>query len=522
MSSSLAKNSKVGVIGSGISSLTFTYFLSKLRPDLKFTVFEKESYTGGYIKSELLPFQGEMVRVEKGPRTLRAVNEGTSIMVDILIKLGKFDKVRVIKKDSIANRKYLLSPKNELIEVPSGSLKSMVKFFSDDLTKGLVSSVLKEPFQPKPQTSQDESVQSFLKRRFPGANVGDNIVSAIYHGIYAADINKLSIRSTMSKLVEFENQKGSIVKGVLFGDKSRKSRSILPEYLSLFNNKSNEKYDLIKLDSELKKFPMILFENGLSTFTNAVYNELSQSANVQFKLNTPVESLKQTEGNGKLVVNNEYEFDHVRSTINVNQLAKTFETDSKLTATSNKLNYVDIFLVNVYLPKNAIKQNGFGFLVPLSNANPEKLLGVIYDSDIEKSSMRLFQNEKADTYGDDMVSSYDNSKAYTKVTLMFGGHFFANCKSIPSEEELQKNIKTALQKTLNIDLDSVEHLVSSTYIPQCLPQFHVGYQELTKLFHEELKGEFKGKLSHGGMSFGNGAGVPDCVVNALEAAIDLK
>lgn len=527
---SLVKNAKVAVIGSGISSLTFTYFLSKLRPDVQFTIYEKESYTGGYIKSELLPFQNnETIRVEKGPRTLRAVNEGTSIMVDILIKLGLFDKVRVINGDSIANRKYLLSPKDELVEVPSGSLKSMFKFFNNDLTKGLIPSVLKEPFQPKrPQTiAQDESVQSFLTRRFPNGNIGNNIVSAIYHGIYAADINKLSIRSTMSKLVEFEEKKGSILKGILFGEKTTKPKSMLPQYQSLFRS---DNYDLIKLNTHLKKFPMILFEDGLSTFTNAVHSELMKNPKVDFKLNSPVKSIVKR-GN-EILVNGEQSFNHVRSTINVNTLSRALSSSSSSDSSAicfiaDKLTYVDIFLVNIYLPKDVIEQKGFGFLVPLSNQNPERLLGVIYDSDIEKSSMKLFQNPKALNDETTIASKYDSSKEYTKLTMMFGGHFFSNQadKIIPSPEQLQSNIKTALKRTLKIDLETMEsgqYLLSSTYISQCLPQFHVGYEELSKQFHQELQKEFQGNFSHGGMSFGNGAGVPDCVVNALQGAISLK
>ena len=50
----LPQNAKVAVLGAGILGLTFTYFLSKLRPDLQFTIFEKLKRPGGWMSSPKL------------------------------------------------------------------------------------------------------------------------------------------------------------------------------------------------------------------------------------------------------------------------------------------------------------------------------------------------------------------------------------------------------------------------------------------------------------------------------------
>ncbi|KAH3680925.1 hypothetical protein WICMUC_000068 [Wickerhamomyces mucosus] len=512
----LAKNSNVAVIGAGISSLSFTYFLSKIRPDLNFTIYEKSNHIGGYIKSELYQFNGENIRFEKGPRTLRAANDGTSIMCDILIQLGLDDKIRVINKNSIANKKYLLSSNNKLIEVPSNSIKSIWNFVKSELGKGLFLNIIKEPFQPS-KLIKDESVQSFLSRRFSNNSIGNNIVSAIYHGIYAADINKLSIRTTMPKLVKFEQDYGSIIKGIWKSKPEKKKKSII---LQKYNELFEPNYDIFQMNKFLQKFPMILFENGLSTFTNGIYKELLSNPKISIKLNKHVEKIEINRNKDKIIINDKDSFDHLRSTINVNDLIKTFKSSPRLNSLGGNLTYVDIFLANIYLPKSFIKQNGFGFLVPLSNSNEENLLGVIYDSDIEKSSIQLFKNNQLDFDSKRNLKSIYNPQEYTKLTMMFGGHMFKS--KIPNQDQLLLNLNKSLRKTLGIDLSIENHLISSSYISQCLPQFNVGYNELSQNFQTELNNEFNGLISHGGMSFGNGAGVPDCVVNAFESALKLK
>ena len=54
----------------------------------------------------------------------------------------------------------------------------------------------------------DESVASFLERRLGTPDVGNNIVSAVLHGIYAGDVNQLSARSLLPKLWYGESKRG--------------------------------------------------------------------------------------------------------------------------------------------------------------------------------------------------------------------------------------------------------------------------------------------------------------------------
>ena len=103
----LLANAKVAVVGGGVSGLTFAYFLSKLRPDIKVTIYESKDRCGGWIHSDLIQDRhGDTVMVEKGPRTLRGVSDGTVLIVETLRDLGKEDVVQYIASDSDANKKW--------------------------------------------------------------------------------------------------------------------------------------------------------------------------------------------------------------------------------------------------------------------------------------------------------------------------------------------------------------------------------------------------------------------------------
>lgn len=61
------------------------------------------------------------------------------------------------------------------------------------------------------QDLQDESVGSFLRRRLGTSDLGDNVFSAMLHGIYAGDIEQLSAKSLMTRLWDWESEHGSII-----------------------------------------------------------------------------------------------------------------------------------------------------------------------------------------------------------------------------------------------------------------------------------------------------------------------
>ncbi|SGZ47807.1 CIC11C00000005326 [Sungouiella intermedia] len=524
----IPKNGKVAVVGAGISGLTYSYFLLKLRPDVSISILESLARPGGWISTEKLNDAGKEIILEKGPRTLRGVSDGTLLIVDILRHLQLENQVEVMKSTSIANRKWLLDLSNNLVQVPN-SVSLLLKFLGSDVTDGLVRGVLREPFRSKLTDAQDESIQSFFQRRFGSPEIADNILSAVMHGIYSGNVAKLSVQTTLPSLVEMEKKDGSIVKSMLRRMRSQKNKVLptinetLAQYELLISPDSN----LGQLSQSLKKFPILRLQDGLQVLPNALAELLLRQNNITINYESEVDSLDLK--SGALLVNGKKDnYDHVRFTLGAARLLEVVGRDPELQQVLNLFEYSSIFMANVYSKKGGLipaKGNGFGFLVPSRNSNPESLLGVIFDSDTELDAEKFF--------GGSQVAKV----SYDKVTLMMGGHYF-NERGIPSTSINLRAARNVLSSILGVKLDNYniilrdeatenskevklednDLLISYNLHKNCIPQYNVGFLDKVKSMVRIVDEKSKRKVSIGGTSLGK-LGVPDCVMNSLEDAL---
>jgi oxygen-dependent protoporphyrinogen oxidase len=83
--------------------------------------------------------------------------------------------------------------------------------------------LLGEPFS-KRAPQEDESIAAFVRRRL-GPDVAERVVDAVMGGIYAGDIESLSIRSALPKIYELERRHGGLLRGAMaMGKERRKER----------------------------------------------------------------------------------------------------------------------------------------------------------------------------------------------------------------------------------------------------------------------------------------------------------
>ncbi|CAI8507239.1 unnamed protein product [Pichia kudriavzevii] len=400
--SKLVQNAKVSVIGAGISGLSFSYFLGKLRPDVKITIFEKQTRVGGYINTAQANEEtikrtklksGRALKMEKGPRTLRGVSPGTLIIVDLLEKMGLLNELRGVHVRSEANKKYLkIEGHNggELLEVPGPgcSISTMTSFFTSPLGRILIFSILRNlAFKPDGKQLDKMSVEEFLDRQF-GKEFSSNILSALMYGIYAADVSDLNVSCVLPALVNMEKESGSVIKSMFKRLKYPKKTGIdhdVKEYIDNFGTKLN----LEKMAAFLKKFPMLALTNGLSVLTDGLKDNMPP--NVEIITGSGVQRIKEQDGKMIVVADKEYQFDHVRSTIDATSLGQMVE--DKSSALLNQFQYTSVIVTNVLIPQAEAKNvKGFGFLVPKAQLNPQtRVMGVIFDSDVEEHSSPLFQ-----------------------------------------------------------------------------------------------------------------------------------
>ena len=159
-------------------------------------------------------------------------------------------------------------------------------------------------------------------------------------------------------------------------------------------------------------------------------------------------------------------------------------------------------VVNLYYTDpNILPERGFGYLIPRSipfDQNPERALGVVFDSDA--------------TQGQDSVPG-------TKVTVMFGGHWWDGFDSYPDEEEGASMAKAVLKRHLRIEDEP--QVVNVGLQRECIPQYTVGHEARMKKAHGELMAAFSGKLTVAGNSY-TGVGLNDCVRAARDVVLGIK
>lgn len=531
----LKPNAKVAVVGGGVSGLCFTYFLSKLRPDVQVTLFESQKRTGGWIYSCATKDEsGKLIMVEKGPRTLRGVSDGTVVIMDTLRDLGKEGVVQSIEKGCTADKKFLLDPSDKLVQVPD-SISTTLKFLFSPLGKGLIPGMLGEWFRKQsPHPGQDESVESVLNRRFGNDYISKNMISALLRGIYGDDVALLSAKRTFKKIYYNELKHGSNTQA-MFDNMRKKSKNkkstdpnqdltgCLNDYVKAFGK---DKSKLLDLSSTLKKYPMLGLVGGLETFPKIVRNALNEFSNVEIVTNEPVTQVVKSSSNAKTIglkvqSGDKYEgFDHLRLTITPSKIAKLLPKDEdSLSKLLNEIQSNTMLLVNYYLPNRDVldaDQQGFGYLVPKSNKNPGKLLGVIFDSVIERNFKPLFNKDSQKS---------EVPKEYTKLTAMIGGDMLneRGVPVVPSKEVTISAVKDALNHHLGISNKDLEagHW-EFTIADRCLPRFHVGYDAWQDKAEKSFQDAYGQTVSLGGMGFSRSPGVPDVIVDGFNDALQLS
>src|SRR5436190_11074800 len=184
------KQPDVVVVGSGITGLTCAYRLRKLGIDV--LVLESSDRIGGVIRSENI--DGHLV--EWGPGSLLP----TAHTFGILDEIG-------LEKDLIE-----ADPKSPRYIVVNGQLRAIPlgPLSFNGILRGLY-----EPFI-RSKSKGDESVASFFRRRF-GDQILERLAGPFVTGIFAGNVEKLSVGAVFPRVLEIEQEYGSVIWGMLRG-----------------------------------------------------------------------------------------------------------------------------------------------------------------------------------------------------------------------------------------------------------------------------------------------------------------
>ena len=195
--------SQVLVLGGGIAGLATAYELQQLK--IPFTLLEAAPRVGGVIFSE--PVDG--FNVDGGPDALLIQKaEG----VRLCQELGLGARLVVTKPPRLA----FIQRAGKLHGLPAASVLGIPTEWRPFIRSSLFSWPGKirmgmEMFVPKRTDPADESIGSFMRRRF-GSEAVDYLAEPLLAGIHAGDVERLSIRAMFPRFPETEQRFGSLLR----------------------------------------------------------------------------------------------------------------------------------------------------------------------------------------------------------------------------------------------------------------------------------------------------------------------
>ncbi|OJJ45392.1 hypothetical protein ASPZODRAFT_69950 [Penicilliopsis zonata CBS 506.65] len=518
------------VVGGGITGLTAAYHLSQDRKCEKVTLFERSDSLGGWLQSERVSVADGDVVFEYGPRTLRASVPDCVPLLDLIHQLGLQDEVLTTGKNTPAATNRFIYYPDHLVRLPgripgAGIFNEILynaKSLMEPLFQGSLSAVLWEHTKPiRPRTSfedPDESITQFLSRRF-SPQLADNLASAVFHGIYAGCIDRLSAEAVLGPLraLEADEKYGGIgvLRTMLKMANENKSLITLDKVLAthLIALTRPDGY-LTHLRQFAKGVSVFTLTNGVGQLTDALVAALEESPKASVVTGAEVKAIGRTPGSSDLTITCAGEkptvFNRVIATNSAPSLATQLEMGAKAGGQRpqksigylKKHDYaVTVMVVNLYYDQpDLVPVNGFGYLIPRSipyEQNPERALGVIFGSD---------------------SSAGQDTAPGTKLTVMMGGHWWDGWQDsdYPDHDSAVQMARSLLERHLGIT--DAPAVARSRLQKNAIPQYTVGHLERLQNLSQSLRDEFNKRLTIAGSWYG-GVGVTDCVQQAYLASL---
>jgi oxygen-dependent protoporphyrinogen oxidase len=193
----------VVVVGGGISGLAAAYELQRRGVGVR--LLEASERFGGVIRSDR--FDGWVV--DGGPDSLLVQKPAA---VALCRELGLADRLI----STLTPRTAYVLRGGRLHALPEGSflgfpLRVSALAHSSLFSIGGKLRMACEVLVPRAEDDEDESIASFVRRRF-GQEAVDYLAEPLLAGIHAGDVDRLSVRALFPRLVDAERQSGSIIR----------------------------------------------------------------------------------------------------------------------------------------------------------------------------------------------------------------------------------------------------------------------------------------------------------------------
>jgi len=213
---------RTAIIGGGIAGLAAAYELEQARRagnKVEYTLFESRDRLGGSLSSEVV----DGAVLERGPDSFLTEKPAAA---ELCRELGLGAE---LTPSNDADRKTYIVVRNRLVPLPDGLMFLIpTKLIPTALTRlfSLPTKIrmgLELLIPPRPTGLPDESVAALVERHF-GRETVDRLADPLLSGIFGGDSAQLSARTVLPRLVEMEEEYGSLTRGMLAAHRKMRAR----------------------------------------------------------------------------------------------------------------------------------------------------------------------------------------------------------------------------------------------------------------------------------------------------------
>lgn len=456
---------RVIVIGGGISGLAAAYYLRKQNPTLDITLHESGDRLGGVIKTTRQ--NGFLI---EGAADNFITTSPTAI--ELCQDLGLGDEL--IQTNSGGGGAMVVR-RGKLEPIPPGFMVMAPSRLWPILATKILSPIGKlrsgmEVLVPRKKRSSDESLESFICRRF-GNEMFHRLVQPLVGGIYTADPTRLSVAATMPRFLEMERDHGSLIRGMMAGRRNQKHST---------EKRGGARYSqFMTLRGGMSRLIDTLC-NRLPTTSVRLHSRIIGVSKISSRWRVHTDDAKTSDADAIVVAAPAH---HASTMLR--------QVDAKIARRLGNIPYASCAVVSVAFRKNQIKApiDSFGFVVP--HIENHCILSCSFSSE-----------------------KYDGRAPHGTVLMrvFIGGAMQPELLRM-SDQELTKLACSELSKLLNVHGEPLlRHVTRQT---DAMPQYHVGHKRRIAEINERLEQHPTLALAGGALS---GVGVPGCIESGQRAA----
>jgi len=198
---------RVSIIGGGITGLTAAFYLQKEIQEkalpIEFQLIESSDRLGGKIET----YYRDGFVIERGPDSfLERKASAAQLATDVGLR-GEL-------VHNNAGQAYILQ-NDRLLPIPEGAVMGIPTRLAPFAFTSLISPAGKlraaaDLVLPRTSSEEDESVGHFFRRRL-GDEVIENLIEPLLSGVYAGNIDNLSLMSTFPQFAQLEKKYRSLI-----------------------------------------------------------------------------------------------------------------------------------------------------------------------------------------------------------------------------------------------------------------------------------------------------------------------